>query len=155
MLLTRWRQCPLGSKSASWIPSSVLCLSSMLFPRTKTNMTASLPCCLCLLYVVHQRWQADPAGGDGKRTLHCMPVACLLATRTTWNELKSWQEKFLITTWLADWHACSSSSMAANGGQQVCVPSTSDLGGAGTVAMAAAAVVAIVSTQRISYILHQ
>ena len=64
-----------------------------------------------------------------------MPVACLLATRTTWNELKSWQEKFLITTWLADWHACSSSSMAANGGQQVCVPSTSDLGGAGTVAM--------------------
>ena len=80
-----------------------------------------------VLYVVHQRWQADPAGGDGKRTLHCMPVACLLATRTTWNELKSWQEKFLITTWLADWHACSSSSTAANGGQQVCVPSTSDL----------------------------
>ena len=130
------------------------CLSSMLFPRTKTNMTASLPCCLCLLYLVHQRrWQAGPAGCDGKRTtLHCMPVACLLATRTTWNELKSWQEKFLITTWLADWHPCSSSSMAANGGQQVCVPSTSDL----TVAMAAAAaVVAIVSTQRISYILHQ
>ena len=140
----------------------------MLFPRTKTNLTICVPLLagflgLALLSIPTTKlhvctkatgwlvgWLACLANA---LFLGCMLVACLLFLRPehrTWNELKSWQEKFLITTWLAaiglvGW-ILPAAVRAANGGLQVCVsvPSASDL-----------SMQAIVSTQRISYILHQ